>query len=135
MPSIKRFEEILAWQRAKELVREVYLACQPGQFSRDFGLRDPDLPHGRLVNEQRCRGFWSKEQQGLCAFFGRCSGSGLEVQSLLYVARDLNYINDEEFQRLYNRADEVISLIAGFTSYLRNTRVRTANPELRTPNS
>jgi four helix bundle protein len=48
-------------------------------------------------------------------------GSALEVQSLLYVARDLNYLKAVEFEKLYKIAEETISLIAGFTSYLRRT--------------
>ena len=135
MASIKRFEEILAWQRAKDLVREVYLACHRGEFSRDFGSRDQICRAAVSSMSNVAEGFGRKSSKDFAHFLDVARGSGLEVQSLLYVARDLNYINDEEFQRLYNRADEVISLIAGFTSYLRNTRVRTANPELRTPNS
>jgi four helix bundle protein len=135
MASIKRFEEILAWQRAKELVREVYLACQRGQFSRDFGLRDQICRAAVSSMSNVAEGFGRKSSKDFAHFLAVARGSGLEVQSLLYVARDLNYINHEEFQRLHNRADEVISLIAGFTSYLRNTRVRTSNLELRTPNS
>jgi len=43
MTAITRFEEILVWQKAKELVREVYFVCAEGQFSRDFGLKDQNL--------------------------------------------------------------------------------------------
>jgi hypothetical protein len=46
--------------------------------------------------------------------------STLEVQSLLYVARDLKYVQSDEFEKLYKIAEETISLIAGFTAYLRN---------------
>lgn len=89
MASIKRFEEIFAWQKAKELVREVYRVCGDGR------------------------------------------SSALEVQALLYVAGDLHYINEVDFKKLYDPADETVSLIAGFTAYLR----RSSTPDRRTPNS
>lgn len=47
-------------------------------------------------------------------------GSVLEVQSLLYVALDVGYIEKSQFERLYGLAEETTSLIGGFTSYLRN---------------
>lgn len=40
MSSIKRFEDILAWKKARKLVREVYRACSTEPFCRDFGLKD-----------------------------------------------------------------------------------------------
>lgn len=38
MASVKRFEEIQAWQRARELVREIYKTCAEGRLNKDFGL-------------------------------------------------------------------------------------------------
>ncbi len=38
MPAIQRFEELVAWQRARELTREVYLVTAEGKFARDYGL-------------------------------------------------------------------------------------------------
>src|SRR5213078_231745 len=92
MASIKRFEEILAWQRAKELVREVYLACHRGQFSRDFGLRDQICRAAVSSMSNVAEGFGRKSSKDFAHFLDVARGSGLEVQSLLYVARDLNYI-------------------------------------------
>jgi four helix bundle protein len=38
--AIERFEDIKAWQRARELVGEVYVASAKSSFARDFGLKD-----------------------------------------------------------------------------------------------
>jgi four helix bundle protein len=40
MATFRRFEDILAWQRARELVRAIYLSSSNGNFSRDFELRN-----------------------------------------------------------------------------------------------
>ena len=40
MASIEKFEDIEAWQKARELTREIYRITNQGSFSRDFGLRD-----------------------------------------------------------------------------------------------
>lgn len=62
MASIRRFEEILAWQKAKQLVSEIYLVCADGRFSRDFGLKD-----------QICRAAVSS-MSNIAEGFGRRSG-------------------------------------------------------------
>jgi four helix bundle protein len=131
MPPIKRFEEILAWQRAKELVREIYLVGGVGKFSRDFGLKDQICRAAVASVSNIAEGFGRRSGKDFAHFLDIARGSALEVQSLLYVARDLHYINETDFNRLYQLAEQTISLIAGFTAYLR--RSSTPNSTPRTP--
>jgi len=37
---ISRFEDIHAWQVARELCRNIYALSQDGPFAKDYGLRD-----------------------------------------------------------------------------------------------
>jgi four helix bundle protein len=120
MPGIKRFEEILAWQKARELVHETYGVCGKGAFNRDFGLKSQVCRAAVSTMTNVAEGFGRKSTKDFAHFLDVARGSALETQSLLYVARDLNYIEPAEFERLYKIAEETISLIAGFTSYLRN---------------
>jgi hypothetical protein len=53
---IERFEDIEAWQIARELTREVYAAAQVGPFAKDYGLRDQITRVGSLE-----QGAWSME--------------------------------------------------------------------------
>src|SRR2546426_248665 len=135
MPSIKRFEEILAWQKAKTLVHEIYLVSADGRFSRDFGLKDQICRAAVSAMSNIAEGFGRRSGKDFAHFLDVARGSALEVQSLLYVARDLSYIKEPEFERLYKLAEETISLVGGLTSYLRRTApARPPNSELRTPN-
>lgn len=120
MAGIRRFEEILAWQKARELVRETYRVCGIAPFSRDFGLKDQICRAAVSSMTNVAEGFGRKSSKDFAHFLDVARGSTLEVQSLLYVACDLKYIQSEEFEKLYKIAEETISLIAGFTSYLRN---------------
>jgi len=79
-------------------------------------------------------GFGRKSGKDFAHFLDIARGSALEVQSLLYVARELKYISETDFQRLYKLADETTSLISGFTAYLRQSRSLTPNSTPRTPN-
>jgi four helix bundle protein len=135
MASIQRFEEILAWKKAKELVREIYLICGDGKFSRDFGLKDQICRAAVSSMSNIAEGFGRKSGKDFAHFLDVSRGSALEVQSLLYVARDLKYINDFDFDRLYKLADETVSLIGGFTAYLRRSQRLTPNSKLRTPDN
>lgn len=73
-----------------------------------------------LANISRGRGFDSQSNQVFIQFLGYALRSATEVQSHLYVALDQQYIDRDAFDRLYNHAGKVKSLIAGFIRYLRS---------------
>lgn len=37
---IERFEELIAWQKARTLTGNIYRITNDGAFSRDYGLKD-----------------------------------------------------------------------------------------------
>ena len=119
MARIKRFEDIQAWQKDRELVREIYLACTVGRLSKDFALRDQCCRAAVSSMSNIAEGFSRISEKDFAHFLDIARGFVLEVQSLLYVAVDVGYIEQAEFDRLYEFADETVSLISGFTSYLR----------------
>ena len=120
MATIKRFEDIQAWQKARELVREIYQVRAIGPLSKDFSLRDQLCRAAVSSMSNIAEGFSRMSEKDFAHFLDISRGSVLEVQSLPYVALDVGYIEKSQFERLYGLAEETTSLIVGFTSYLRN---------------
>ena len=119
MATIERFEDIQAWQKARELVREIYQTCAEDRLSRDFGLRDQICRAAVSSMSNVAEGFARRSDRDFAHFLDIARGSVMEVKSLLYVALDVGYLEKSEFERLYETADETAALISGFTSYLR----------------
>ena len=119
MAAIKQFEDIQAWQQARELVREIYKTCAEGRLSRDFGLRDQLCRAAVSSMSNVAEGFAKKSDRDFAHFLDIAKGSITEAQSLLYVALDVGYIEESEFEKLRKRTEETASLISGLTSYLR----------------
>ena len=92
---IQRFEDLIAWQKARELTRDIYKVSQRGQFAKDFGLRD-----------QICRASVS------------IMSNIAEVSSQLYIARSLNYISEQEFTEAYSLCRDIDNLIGGLRKSL-----------------
>ena len=118
MAAIRRFEDIGAWQKARELVREVYNTCADGRLSKDFGLRDQLCRAAVSSMSNVAEGFSRNSDKDFAHFLDIAKGSALEVQSLLYVALDVNYIGKEEFDRLYELADKAASFVSRLIMYL-----------------
>jgi four helix bundle protein len=63
-------------------------------------------------------GFESQSNRTFIRYLYQAKGSAGEVRSLLYVALDQGYINQDEFRELYDQATTVSRLIGGFINYL-----------------
>lgn len=119
---IEKFENIQAWQAARELTNAIYKATTHGQFARDYGLRDQIQRAAISVMANIAEGFGSQSTQTFIQFLGYALRSATEVQSHLYVALDQGYIDQNVFDQIYQQTGEVRNLIYGFIRYLRSNR-------------
>ena len=124
MAKIERFEDILAWQKARELVKEVYRASREPMFAKDFGLRDQIRRAAFSIMLNIAEGFARKTSREFLQFLVVAHGSAAEVQSALYVALDQSYLDQAQFECLYNKADETSKVIMGFSNYLRKSAAK-----------
>ncbi len=124
MSKIEKFEDILAWQKARELTRQIYAQTKCGQFAKDFGLRD-QIQRASVSNMANiAEGFDRGGDKEFIQFLSVSKGSCGEVKSHLYVALDQSYISMEQFDQLYQRTDEVSRLLSGFMGYLKQSDLR-----------
>ncbi len=118
MGTITRFEEIEAWQTARLLAREVYLASGTGVFAKDYGLRDQMRRAAVSVLSNIAEGYESRTQALFIDYLGRAKGSAGEVRAQLYVALDAGYLDADQFARVTELADKASRQIARFIRYL-----------------
>ena len=122
MPTIKRFEDLHAWQSARELVRMVYEDSGQKAFGRDFGLRDQIRRAAVSVMSNIAEGFNAGSDAEFIRFLGIARRSNSEMQSQAYIALDLNYISKERFQSLYEKANLIERQVNSLISYLAKSR-------------
>lgn len=118
MATIERFENIKAWQAARDLVAVVYRVSGRGKFEKDFGLRDQIRRASVSVMSNIAEGFERGSDKEFCRFLYIAKGSAGEVRSHLFVALDLGYLASDEFDDLRARAEEVAKALSGFITYL-----------------
>jgi len=119
MSPIKRFEEIQAWQEARVLTKQIYQLTTKGAFSKDFGLRDQIQRAAISIMANIAEGFDCDSNVEFGRFLGYARRSAVEVQSLLYAARDLDYINEDSFRECLDQTAKTKGLIGGFIHYLK----------------
>jgi len=85
---IKRFEDIEAWQLARELTAKVYALTRRPGFTRDYGLKDQIQRASGSVMHNIAEGFDGGSNAEFAKFLRYAQRSCSEVRSELYVALD-----------------------------------------------
>lgn len=115
---IQQFEEIQAWQLARELTRKVYQLTRKSELSKDYGLKNQIRDAAGSSMHNIAEGFDSESNAEFIRFLRYAKRSCTEVQSELYVALDEGYISPSEFTDTYELAGRTRAAIRGFINYL-----------------
>ena len=115
---VTKFEDIKAWQLARQLAKRVYALTHKAEFSKDFSLKNQIQAASGSTMHNIAEGFDSESNAEFIRFLRYSKRSCTEVQSELYLALDANYINEEEFREIYNHAGETRAAVKGFIDYL-----------------
>ena len=114
---INRFEDIIAWQKAKEMSIQVYKSFD---VVRDFGFKDQIQRASVSVMNNIAEGFERQTdnefRQGLYIAKGSCG----EVRSMVYLASELNIIDADETEILLNLSIEISKVISGLIKSINN---------------
>ena len=111
MTLIKKFEDIIGWQEARTLVKMVYELTSTGAFSKDFGLRDQIRRASVSTMTNIAEGFDCESNIEFARFLVIARRSSVEVQSLLYAALDVGYIDANILRTHYDQAYKTKGLI------------------------
>lgn len=118
---IERFEDIKAWQLAKDVVVEIYRISRHSQLVKDFALKEQIQKAAVSVMSNIAEGFERESRKEFIQFLIIARGSCAEVKSLLYLILELEFIDKIKFKELYNKLTEIAKMINGFIKYLRST--------------
>ncbi|MCA9904055.1 MAG: four helix bundle protein [Anaerolineae bacterium] len=118
MAGVQRFEELIAWQKARTLAKEIYTLSRVGDFARDFGLSGQIQRAAVSIMSNIAEGFERNSNADFHRFLVIAKASCAELRSQLYIAHDIGYIHQSEFDRLLAQAEEVARTIGGLRASL-----------------
>lgn len=120
MGTIRRFEEIKAWQTGRELANLIYAFSKHGNLARDFGLKDQMRRAAVSIISNIAEGYESRTQAQFINYLGTAKASAGEVRAQLYIALDQKYLSQEQFQQAFNLAEKASRQIHNFIAYLQS---------------
>jgi four helix bundle protein len=132
MRKVERFEDLIAWQKARELTKKIYRVSREGAFAKDFGLSNQIQRAAVSIMSNIAEGFERGGRGEFHQFLSTAKASCAELRSQLYVALDNGYISPISFDGLMAHAEEVGRIIGGLRASVDKQRKegrRTARTE------
>lgn len=112
---IGRFEDIIAWQKAKELAIQIYKLFED---SKDFGFKDQIQRASVSIMNNIAEGFERKSNNEFRQFLFIAKGSCGEVRSMLCLAKELNKISENDFKSLFGLSEVISKILSGLIKTL-----------------
>jgi len=123
--TFKRFEDILAWQKARVLTSDFGSLLETNEnLNRSFKLRDQMERSSGSIMDNIAEGFGRMGNGEFSHFLTISLGSAREFQSQLYRCLDRNFITKDEFDHLYNMAEEICKMLLSLINYLNHSQVK-----------
>ena len=122
MSKIEKFEDLIAWQKARVLTKAVYQLTRGGGMARDYGLSGQMQQASVSIMANIAEGFERKRRGEFHQYLSVAKASCAELRSHLYVALDVGYLPSSRFKELMACAQEVGRIIGGLRSVVEKQR-------------
>jgi four helix bundle protein len=124
MSKIEQFEDLKVWQKARLVNLRIYKLSNQSSFSKDFGLRDQMRRASISISSNIAEGFERNGNKEFNQFLSIAKASAGEIRSQLYIAKDLEYITETQFNETITDLLEISKMINGLISYLKTTELK-----------
>jgi four helix bundle protein len=124
MATINRFEDLEIWKKARELNKDVVRICKYPDLARDFEMVRHLKKTSGSIMDNIAEGFERGGKIEFRQFISISKGSAGELKSQFYRCLDSEYIENKEFDFLYNQAEDICKMAKGLINYLNKTDIK-----------
>ena len=121
MATVDNFEELDVWKLARALTGKVYRLSRLGLFAKDYGFRDQICRAAVSIVSNIAEGFERRSKNQFLQFLDIANGSAGELRAQLYIALDLGYIDEPQFQDAFHDIVTIGKKLTALIKYLKTT--------------
>lgn len=118
---IQRFEDAEVWRLARSYAKKVYTITENGPISGDYSFRDQLRRTAISIMANIAEGFERSSRKEFLRFLHIAKGSSGELRSHIYIAKDIGYIDSDQFDILHYEIVQISKSLGGFIKYLKTT--------------
>jgi len=111
---VKTYQNLLVWQKGIEIVKMAYSLCRQMPKEELFALQSQIKRASVSVPSNIAEGYGQEYTKNYLRFLKIARGSLYELETQMIIARDLNFIEDGEFQSISNLMIEENKMLNAF---------------------
>jgi len=119
---IEKFEELEIWKLSLKVVQNIYKLVANQNFKKDFGITNQLTRSAVSINSNIAEGFEKNNNNEFVRFLKISKGSTGELKSQLIICKKINYISDEQYQKIEPDLESLKNQISRFINYLEKTK-------------
>ncbi len=109
-----RFEDIIAWQKARVFIRHVYTVTKQFPDDEKFGMISQFRRAAVSIAANIAEGYKRLGKDDKLRFLNYAQGSLEECRCYIYLSCDFNYISSAEADNMINEIEETSKLLNGY---------------------
>jgi len=122
LSTVKSFEDLVVWKDARQFTNKIYIITKKFPNEELYGLTSQIRRAVVSIMSNIAEGFDRRSDKELTNFLSIARASTAEVQNDLYIALDLKYISQSEFNELYQESKKIARQINSLMKYLKNCK-------------
>ena len=118
---MKDFKELKVWEKSHQLTLQVYQVT--AEFPQDeiYGLRSQIRRACASIPTNIAEGCGRQSDADFGRFLSIAMGSASELEYLLFLSKDLNFINESDYKILNEQLIEIKKMLGSFITKLRTS--------------
>lgn len=110
---VSTYKDLIVWQKSIALVTSVYSLTKPFPADEKFGIVSQINRAIVSVPTNIAEGWGRESTKNYVQFLRISRGSLMEVETLLLISKNLNYIKEQDYIEISKQMDEVGKILQG----------------------
>jgi four helix bundle protein len=132
---VERFEDLIAWQKARNLTKRVYLLSMGKRFANDYALTNQMRRAAISVPSNIAEGFERGRRAEFHQFLAVAKSSCAEFRTQIYIALDIGYVDEVTARSVLEEAEEVARIVGGLRRAVEKQKPGKAQSSVPSPQS
>lgn len=121
LKKMNNFRKLLVWQKAMSLTTKIYSKTKQFPKEEIFGITSQIRRSTISIPSNIAEGIGRDSNNELIRFINIAVGSLFELQTQLEIAKNISYLNEEEFNNLYEDSREVERMLVAFLKKIKES--------------
>ncbi|KAB2845824.1 MAG: four helix bundle protein [Melioribacteraceae bacterium] len=114
------YKELLVWQKARVLVKDIYEITKQFPSSEKYGLISQIQRAAVSIPSNIAEGCGKNSEKELIRYLEIANSSTFELETQIILSNDLEFIKQKDFEVLQNKITEIQKMIFGLIKNIRS---------------